>query len=50
METPGAPRVALLGMDEAARRSLGENAQAWFHANDREFLTRFRQQILDVAS
>jgi len=40
----------LLGMDEAARRTLGENAKAWFHINDREFLTRFRERLLDAAS
>ncbi len=40
----------LLGMDEAARRTLGENAKAWFHTNDREFLARFRDTLMDVAT
>lgn len=38
----------VLGMDESSRRSLGEQAKAWFHENDREFLARLQGVLFEL--
>lgn len=40
----------ILGMDDSARKSLGEQARAWFHENDRVFVARLRDVLDEVAS
>jgi glycosyltransferase involved in cell wall biosynthesis len=39
----------ILGMDEQCRKNLGEQARAWFHENDKAFLARLHERLLEVA-
>ncbi len=38
----------ILGMDEHVRKSLGEQARAWFHDNDRAFVARLRSVLDEI--
>lgn len=41
---------SILGMDEESRRAVGRRARAWFLENDRAFLGRFRQALMEIGS